>query len=335
MIDPHELDEYGDREAAGRSRPADRRRELARPIEDAGIETVKIRSVLTCEAKRGLCRMCYGRNLATMDMVDLGEAVGILAAQSIGEPGTQLTLRTFHIGGTAARIAEEAERQARTDGMVTYTDDLEWTDLPVEYEDGSKAYDPHRAHPRGRVGDDETKAGIVIVDPKDTDRPLNRYQVPEGALIQVKEDDGVPRATTRSGSILFTWDPYNDPSIIEVDGELRFEDLVADETCARSSTNSPACARWWSWPIRTASSIPRCWCTSRTARTRRSTSWPKAPASSSARPTDPVTRAMEMPDEANPWSAEVQGRGVPDQRGVAEQEQEGEPRTRRCSSRRR
>src|SRR5690606_14302517 len=81
--------------------------EMAQTIEDAGIEMVKIRSVLTCEAKRGLCRMCYGRNLATMQMVDLGEAVGIIAAQSIGEPGTQLTLRTFHIGGAAARIAEQ------------------------------------------------------------------------------------------------------------------------------------------------------------------------------------------------------------------------------------
>src|SRR5437870_11728013 len=81
--------------------------ETAQSMEEAGIEAVRIRSVLTCEAKRGVCRMCYGRNLATMDMVDLGEAVGILAAQSIGDPGTQLTLRTFHIGGTAARIAEQ------------------------------------------------------------------------------------------------------------------------------------------------------------------------------------------------------------------------------------
>ena len=79
---------------------------------------MKIRSVLTCEAKRGLCRMCYGRNLATMDMVDMGEAVGILAAQSIGEPGTQLTLRTFHIGGTAARIAEQTARQDRRSAGV-------------------------------------------------------------------------------------------------------------------------------------------------------------------------------------------------------------------------
>ena len=85
---------------------------------------VKIRSVLTCEAKRGLCRMCYGRNLATMNVVDLGEAVGIIAAQSIGEPGTQLTLRTFHIGGTAARIAEQTARKSKVAGVIEYGDRL-------------------------------------------------------------------------------------------------------------------------------------------------------------------------------------------------------------------
>src|SRR5690606_8853457 len=94
--------------------------DAADAIDDAGIQSVKIRSVLTCEAKRGLCRMCYGRNLATMDMVDIGEAVGILAAQSIGEPGTQLTLRTFHIGGTAARIAAQTQRKSKVDGRATF-----------------------------------------------------------------------------------------------------------------------------------------------------------------------------------------------------------------------
>jgi DNA-directed RNA polymerase subunit beta' len=92
-------------------------RKPRRLIEDSGLETVRIRSVLTCEAKRGLCRMCYGRNLATMKMVDLGEAVGIIAAQSIGEPGTQLTLRTFHIGGAAARIAETDVTQDQEGGL--------------------------------------------------------------------------------------------------------------------------------------------------------------------------------------------------------------------------
>jgi DNA-directed RNA polymerase subunit beta' len=103
---------------------------MAREIEEAGIETVKIRSVLTCEAKRGLCRMCYGRNLATMEMVDLGEAVGIIAAQSIGEPGTQLTLRTFHIGGTAARIAEQTARKSKVAGTIEYGDRLVFVTNP-------------------------------------------------------------------------------------------------------------------------------------------------------------------------------------------------------------
>ena len=97
---------------------------MARSIEESGLETVKIRSVLTCEAKRGLCQMCYGRNLATMGMVDKGEAVGIIAAQSIGEPGTQLTLRTFHIGGTAARIAEQTARKSKVAGTIAFGDRL-------------------------------------------------------------------------------------------------------------------------------------------------------------------------------------------------------------------
>src|SRR5204862_2649645 len=121
--DPHERDEAGRQlilVEAGQLIDED----TARDIEDSGIESVKIRSVLTCEAKRGLCQMCYGRNLATMHMVDKGEAIGIIAAQSIGEPGTQLTLRTFHIGGTAARIAEQTARKSKLDATVEYGDRL-------------------------------------------------------------------------------------------------------------------------------------------------------------------------------------------------------------------
>ena len=121
--DPHETDQSGRRTLmaeAGQLIDED----MAKAIEESGIETVRIRSVLTCEAKRGLCQMCYGRNLATMSMVDKGEAVGIIAAQSIGEPGTQLTLRTFHIGGTAARIAEQTARKSKVDGVIEYGDRL-------------------------------------------------------------------------------------------------------------------------------------------------------------------------------------------------------------------
>ena len=123
IYDVHEIDESGQRALlveAGQLIDED----MARGIEESGLETVKIRSVLTCEAKRGLCQMCYGRNLATMGMVDKGEAVGIIAAQSIGEPGTQLTLRTFHIGGTAARIAEQTARKSKVAGTIEYGDRL-------------------------------------------------------------------------------------------------------------------------------------------------------------------------------------------------------------------
>ena len=94
--------------------------ELAAAIQAAGIERVKIRSVLTCESKRGVCVACYGRNLATGRLVERGEAVGVIAAQSIGEPGTQLTMRTFHIGGTATRISEQSKQDAKSDGFVRY-----------------------------------------------------------------------------------------------------------------------------------------------------------------------------------------------------------------------
>ena len=94
--------------------------DLAAAIEGAGIERVKIRSVLTCESKRGVCQLCYGRNLATGRMVERGEAVGIISAQSIGEPGTQLTMRTFHIGGAATGSAEQSKQDAKSDGFVKF-----------------------------------------------------------------------------------------------------------------------------------------------------------------------------------------------------------------------
>ena len=188
--------------------------------------------MLTCEAQRGVCRMCYGRNLATMDMVDMGEAVGILAAQSIGEPGTQLTLRTFHIGGTSSRIAEEAERRARADGVVQYTDG------PRVGRRAGRVRGRHQGAcirvaltREDESADDETKEGILVVDPKDHKRVLNRYPVPEGAILQVKEGDAVTKGDNeRRASILYTWDPYNDPSIIKIDGELRWKDLVPGVT---------------------------------------------------------------------------------------------------------
>jgi DNA-directed RNA polymerase subunit beta' len=205
VLDPHELDEHGDPMllvSAGDLMDE----ETAAAIEDAGVESMKIRSVLTCEARRGLCRMCYGRNLATMQMVDLGEAVGILAAQSIGEPGTQLTLRTFHIGGTAARIAEQTARKSKLAGVISYSDRLQ----VVEARDGTTIVTGYE--------------GELVLNDADG-QVRSRFQVPLGATLQVIDGEAVKR-----DSLLFTWDPYANPIISDVRGTTRFVDIVEDET---------------------------------------------------------------------------------------------------------
>jgi DNA-directed RNA polymerase subunit beta' len=153
--------------------------------------------------------MCYGRNLATMEMVDVGEAVGILAAQSIGEPGTQLTLRTFHIGGTAARIAEVTARKSKLEGIVEYGERLQH----VAYEDDAGAHHIVTKHD-----------GELVL--RDADgRVRSRFQVPLGADLAVTD-----RQTLKKGDLLFTWDPYTTPIITDVTGLIRFRDIVEDET---------------------------------------------------------------------------------------------------------
>jgi DNA-directed RNA polymerase subunit beta' len=183
--------------------------ETAQAIEDSGIETVRIRSVLTCEARRGLCRMCYGRNLATMQMVDLGEAVGIIAAQSIGEPGTQLTLRTFHIGGAAARIAEQTARKTKKAGVIEYGDRL----ISVLNAEGQKVVTSYEGE-------------LVIKASADANAAIEaRLQVPLGAYLMVEDGQVVKKDDT-----VFTWDPYSNPIIADVEGTVRFVDLVEDES---------------------------------------------------------------------------------------------------------
>jgi DNA-directed RNA polymerase subunit beta' len=185
--------------------------DTARDIEESGIESVKIRSVLTCEAKRGLCRMCYGRNLATMAMVDLGEAIGIIAAQSIGEPGTQLTLRTFHIGGTAARIAEQTARKSKLDGNVEYGDRL----VVVENSEKLRIVTSYEGEILIKQG--EGKNAQVGA----------RLAVPLGAIMMVGDDESV-----KKDQVIFTWDPYTTPIIADVEGTVRFVDIVEDESVA-------------------------------------------------------------------------------------------------------
>src|SRR5687767_428661 len=309
VFDPHELDEHGDaRLLVQAGQLIDE--ETSDAIEEAGIEKVKIRSVLTCEARRGICRMCYGRNLATMDMVDMGEAVGILAAQSIGEPGTQLTLRTFHIGGTSSRIAEEAERRARSDGIVKYTDGLEYADVAVEYEDGTRGVNRIVLTREDESATEEQKEGILVVDAKDAKRVINRFPVPEGAILQVKESDKVMRADPRfsspgqeRGTILYTWDPYNDPSIIKVDGELRWKDLVPGVTLREELDEGTGLRSLVVMADPDRELHPSVLVYMPNRKDPQEYTLAEGSRVILGSPTDQVSRAMEIPDAANPWSA--------------------------------
>ncbi len=175
--------------------------DLAAAIQAAGIERVKIRSVLTCESKRGVCVACYGRNLATGRLVERGEAVGVIAAQSIGEPGTQLTMRTFHIGGTATRISEQSTQDVKSDGFARYI--------------GIQTV-------RSKLGEliAMNRNGIMaVVD--DKGREKERYPVVYGARVLV--EDGAP---VKSNQILLRWDPYTFSILTEVSGVIHFKDLL-------------------------------------------------------------------------------------------------------------
>ena len=177
--------------------------EIANRIDETAIDDVEIRSVLTCETKRGICAKCYGRNLSTSDMVQKGEAVGVIAAQSIGEPGTQLTLRTFHVGGTASNIAVDATVKAKFEGVIKFE---ELRSLPTTDNDGKKI-----EMVMGRTGE------IQIVDPK-TNKVLISNHVPYGATLDVKEGDKVEK-----GQQLCKWDPYNAVILSEFDGKVEFD----------------------------------------------------------------------------------------------------------------
>ncbi len=179
--------------------------DIAKKINDAGLESVLIRSVLTCEAPRGICAACYGRNLATGKMVCIGEAVGVMAAQSIGEPGTQLTLRTFHIGGTASRIAAQSQVQVKHDGTIA------WDGLKtVKREDGEIVC-------IGRNG------RINVLD--EDNRVMERFTVPYGATILVESGSKVAR-----NDVIFRWDPYTASIISTTSGIVKFQDIIENVT---------------------------------------------------------------------------------------------------------
>ena len=193
--------------------------ELAAAIQAAGIERVKIRSVLTCESRRGVCQLCYGRNLATGRMVENGEAVGVIAAQSIGEPGTQLTMRTFHIGGTATRVSEQNTQDAKTGGFVKFIGIFTV---------------------RNKVGEliAMNRNGIVaIVDEKG--REKERYPVVYGAKIVV--DGG---AKVNANDILLEWDPYTFSILTEVTGVVHFKDLQDGITVQEQVDEITGLSQW-------------------------------------------------------------------------------------------
>jgi DNA-directed RNA polymerase subunit beta' len=303
VLDPHQLDEHGDPRLIVQAGQLVSE-EIADAIEDAGIERVKIRSVLTCEARRGICRMCYGRNLATMEMVDMGEAVGILAAQSIGEPGTQLTLRTFHLGGTSARIAEEAERRARSDGIAKYTKGLEYADQTVEYEDGTKGKIRVALTREDESAEEEAKEGILIVDPRDHHHVLSRYPVPQGAIIQVQEGSQVTKGDgERRATILYTWDPYNDPSIVKADGQLRWKDLVPGVTLREELDEGTGLRSLVVTADPDRELHPSVLVYVANRKDPQEYTLAEGARIILGSPTDQVTRAIHVPDEANPWSS--------------------------------
>jgi DNA-directed RNA polymerase subunit beta' len=177
----------------------------ARQVEELGLEKIQVRSPLTCEASLGVCRLCYGMDLSTGSLVEEGMAVGIIAAQSIGEPGTQLTMRTFHIGGVGQRAIEESEYKAKRAGTVKFT-----RLRTVSNEQGEAVV-------LARNGE------IAIIDAKG--RELEKFEIPAGAILKVKDDEEVKAST-----VLVQWDPHSIPILSEVAGKVRYEDVVEGET---------------------------------------------------------------------------------------------------------
>ena len=189
--------------------------EIARVIDDSPIEHMEIRSVLTCESRKGVCAKCYGRNLATSRMVQNGEAVGVIAAQSIGEPGTQLTLRTFHVGGTAMSITTESRIVAKYNGIAE-VDELR---VVERVEENGNKYDIVI----GRL------AELRLVDKK-TGISLTTNNIPYGAKLYIKSG-----AEVNKGDLICEWDPYNAVIISEVPGKVQFESVIEGITFKEES----------------------------------------------------------------------------------------------------
>jgi DNA-directed RNA polymerase subunit beta' len=194
--------------------------DLATQIQNAGgIERVRIRSVLTCESRRGCCIACYGRNLATGKLVELGEAVGVIAAQSIGEPGTQLTMRTFHIGGVAGGVSEVTKHEARVSGTVKFEE---------------------LRHVRNREGDlvaMNRNGSILLIDERG--REVARYQIVYGATLKVTDGQHV-----EEGQELAEWDPYTFAILTEQEGTIHFKDLIEGVTVKEEVDEVTGLSHW-------------------------------------------------------------------------------------------
>ncbi|MCC5917400.1 MAG: DNA-directed RNA polymerase subunit beta' [Cryomorphaceae bacterium] len=184
--------------------------EIARKIDQSPLQTIEVRSPLTCESPKGICARCYGRNLATAKMVQMGEAVGVVAAQSIGEPGTQLTLRTFHVGGTAGNISEDSALKAKYDGKIDI-DELRTVD-------GKNADGEDAVIVIGRT------AELRISDPK-TNIVLQTSNIPYGAFLKIKDGSLV-----KKGDVICEWDPWNAVIVSESAGTIEFEGIEKDIT---------------------------------------------------------------------------------------------------------
>ncbi len=182
---------------------------IAKDIEATSIDTVMIRSVLTCESKHGVCASCYGRNLSSGAMVDTGEAVGTIASQSIGEPGTQLTLRTFHAGGVAAAIASQSSVKSKFSGTVQFENVR-----TISYEGDE-----------GEVTVAVSRSGVIYIVEPNSNRKLTKYDVTYGAVLNVRDGDYIEK-----GTMVYEWDPYNSTIINEFAGRVRYRDLVQNVT---------------------------------------------------------------------------------------------------------
>ncbi|HRL34862.1 MAG TPA: DNA-directed RNA polymerase subunit beta', partial [Neisseria sp.] len=180
-------------------------------IDHSGVDEVKVRTPITCKTRYGLCAHCYGRDLARGKLVNSGEAVGVIAAQSIGEPGTQLTMRTFHIGGAASRAAAASQVEAKSNGTARFSSQMRYV-----------------ANNKGELVVIGRSCEVVIHD--DIGRERERHKVPYGAILLVQDGEAV-----KAGQTLATWDPHTRPMITEHAGSVRFENIEEGVTVAKQT----------------------------------------------------------------------------------------------------